>query len=82
MSTIGFLFLFFSVKFGLSLSHSWLVKQGGADTSTYLLVMEGYTNSFVAAGSILLGIGLATIVVAYYKILTINEHTSTTTLDE
>ena len=73
LATIGFLFLFFSVHFGLSLAENWLVRQGGADSSKYLFVIEGYTNSFLAAGSILLGGGLAAIICACYKIFTINE---------
>ncbi|RDW16599.1 hypothetical protein CWR48_16300 [Oceanobacillus arenosus] len=77
ITVIGFILLFFSVNFGLSLAENWIVKQveqtGGADTSTYLIVIEGSTNNFLAAGSILFGIGLATIIFAYYKILNINE---------
>ena len=74
ITVIGFILLFFSVNLGLSLTDNWLAKQGGgADTSTYLVVLEGFRNNFLAAGSILFGIGLATIIVAYYKTLNINE---------
>lgn len=73
LTTIGFIFLFFSVNFGTSLAEKWLAKRGGADTSIYLIVIEGSTNSFLAAGSILFGIGLATIIFVYYKILNIDE---------
>ena len=73
ITVIGFILLFFSVNFGLALADNWVAIQGGADTSTYLVVFEGSTNNFLAAGSILFGIGLATIIVAYYKMLNINE---------
>ncbi|MEK4485423.1 hypothetical protein MHH81_07420 [Psychrobacillus sp. FSL H8-0484] len=73
LSAIGFILLFFSVNFGTSLAEKWLAKQGGADTSIYLIVIEGFTNNFLAAGSILFGIGLATILFAIYKIFNINE---------
>ncbi|WP_252504016.1 hypothetical protein [Sporosarcina sp. Marseille-Q4943] len=73
ITAIGFILLFFSVNFGTSLAEKWLAKRGGADTSMFLIVIEGSTNSFLAAGSILLGIGLATIIFVYYKILNINE---------
>ena len=73
ISAIGFILLFFSVNFGLSLAEYWIAKQGGADTSIYLLVVEGFTNNFLVAGSILLGLGLATILFAYYKSIIIKE---------
>lgn len=73
IAVVGFIFLFFSVKFGLALAENWLIKQGGADTSTYLIVIEGSINNFLVAGSILLVIGLATSIFAYYKILNLNE---------
>lgn len=73
ITAIGFILLFFSVNIGLLLAENWIVKQGGADTSTYLLVIEGSINNFLSAGSIFLSIGLATIIITYYKIITINE---------
>ena len=73
LTVIGFIMLFFSVNFGISKADSWLIKQGVADTSKYLILIEGYTNNFLAAGSILFGIGLATIIFFYYKILNSNE---------
>ncbi|WP_010094752.1 hypothetical protein [Ornithinibacillus scapharcae] len=73
ITVIGFIFLFFSVNFGTSLADNWLVNQGGADTSMYLIVTEGYINIFLVAGSILFGIGLAIVVFTYYKILNIKE---------
>lgn len=72
ISAIGFLLLIFSVDIGLSLAEYRIVTQGGMDTSQYLIVIEGYTNSFLVAGSILFGIGISTIIFAYYKILNIN----------
>ncbi|MDM5230892.1 MULTISPECIES: hypothetical protein [Lysinibacillus] len=73
ITAIGFILLFFSVDIGLSLAEYRIVTQGGMDTSQYLIVIEGYTNNFLAAGSILFGIGISTIIFAYYKILNINE---------
>lgn len=72
IAVIGLIFLFFSVNFGTSLADNWLAEQGGADTSIYLIVIEGYINNFVTAGSILLGIGLATVIFSYYKTLNTN----------
>ena len=72
ITAIGFLLLIFSVDIGLSLAEYRIVTQGGMDTSQYLIVIEGYTNSFLVAGSILFGIGISTIIFAYYKILNIN----------
>ena len=73
ISVIGIILIFFSVNFGTSLAEKWLAKQGGADTSTYLIVLEGYINNFIVSGSIVFGIGLAAIAFAYYKILNIIE---------
>ena len=73
LSTIGLLSIFYSAKLGLKRAENWLIEQGGADNSTYLFIMENYSNSYLIVGSILLGIGLATIVGAFYKIVTIKE---------
>jgi len=71
ITVIGFFLLIFNVSWGLSLADNWLAKRGGADTSLYLLVIEGYTNMFLAAGSILFGIGLVAILFTSFKIITI-----------
>lgn len=73
IAVVGLILLCFSVNFGTSLAQNWLAKQGGADTSIYLIIIKSYINNFLIAGSILFGIGLATIICAYYKILNINE---------
>ncbi len=73
LSTIGLLFLFNSAKLGITRAENWLHEQGGADNTTYLFIMENYSNSYLIVGSILFGIGLATIVGAFYKMLTSNE---------
>ncbi|MCE4048695.1 MULTISPECIES: hypothetical protein [Bacillaceae] len=70
LTAIGFILLFFSIKFGTFTAENWLIKQGGADTPTYHLVMKGYINNFLTAGSILFGIGLVTTLVGYFKMLT------------
>ena len=59
LTAIGFILLFFSIKFGTFTAENWLIKQGGADTS-----------NFLTAGSILFGIGLVTTLVGYFKMLT------------
>lgn len=73
ITAIGLILLFFSVNFGMLLAENWLVKQGGADTSIYLIVIEGLTNNFLATGSILFGIGLAAAFLAGYKLVRIKE---------
>ena len=73
ISTIGLLFIFNSAKLGLTRAENWLSKQGGAEHTKYLFIMDNYTNSYLIVGIILFGIGLATIVGACYKILTSNE---------
>ena len=73
LSTIGLLFIFNSAKLGLTRAENWLFERGGADNTTYLFIKENYSNSYLIVGSILFGIGLATIVGAFYKILTSNE---------
>ena len=73
ITAIGLILLFFSVNFGTALAENWLLKQGGVETSIYLTVIDGFINIFLAAGSILFGIGLVTITFFYYKILIINE---------
>lgn len=73
LSIVGIILLFFSVNFGTSLADNWLAKQGGADTSYYHIVTKGYINTFLVAGSILLGVGLFTIITFYFKILKVKE---------
>ncbi|MEG0260364.1 MAG: hypothetical protein RR595_02750 [Lysinibacillus sp.] len=73
LTAIGFILLLFSVDLGLTLAENWLVRRGGMDTSIYLIGVEGYTNKILAAGSILFGLGISTLIFVYYKILTINE---------
>ena len=43
---VGFILLFFSVHFGTYFAEDWLSKQGGVDTSLYLIIVEGYINNF------------------------------------
>ena len=73
ITIIGFILLFYSVNFGLTLAEKWIAKQGGAATSTYEIVIKGFTNNFLVAGSILFGSGLVTIIFAYYKIINLNK---------
>lgn len=73
ITAIGFILLFFSVNFGTSVAGNWLDKHNETAYLTYQIVRDGSINNFLAAGSILFGIGFATIIFAYYKILNINE---------
>ncbi|MEW9503158.1 hypothetical protein [Jeotgalibacillus marinus] len=73
LSIVGFILLFFSVNFGISISEYWLSKRGSVETSIYLKVIEGHTNNFLAAGSILFGVGVITLVLTYYMMLNIKE---------
>jgi hypothetical protein len=85
MVIFGLLVIFNSGKLGLDRTDNWLFERGSADNTTYLFIMENYSNSYLIVGSILFGIGLATIVGAFYKILTSNESnvsTSATTIEE
>ncbi|MEL3962358.1 hypothetical protein MKZ01_14050 [Lysinibacillus endophyticus] len=42
ITVIGFILLFFSVNLGFSLAENWILNRGGgADTSKYLIVIEG-----------------------------------------
>ena len=73
ITAIGFILLFFSVNFGKLLAENWLVTEGGIDTATYLIIVEGNINNFLAAGSILFSIGIVTLLFTYYKMLNISE---------
>ncbi|MFJ7667336.1 hypothetical protein ACIQXI_09515 [Lysinibacillus sp. NPDC097195] len=73
ITAVGFIILFLSVDIGLSLAEGWLDRRGGLDTTLYLIGNEGFIKSTQAVGSILFGIGLSTIIFAYYKILNMNE---------
>ena len=67
----GFIMIFFSVTFGTSLAESWLMRQGGADTAYYHIIMKSYINNFLVVGGIFLSIGLLIVVFIYYKLLII-----------
>jgi len=65
---IGFVMLFFSVNFGMSFADELLIKQGGADSNTYNIIVKSYIKNFLVAGGILFAIGLFIISVIYYKL--------------
>ncbi|NMH68500.1 hypothetical protein HF072_06860 [Bacillus sp. RO3] len=73
ISLAGGIMVFFSVNFGVSLGEYWLSKRGGANHDLYLNVIEGYTNSFLAGGSVLLAVGLLAGYFHYYKLLHLKE---------
>ncbi|WP_273854064.1 hypothetical protein [Guptibacillus spartinae] len=69
----GFVMLFFSVYFGTLIAENWLIKQGGADTGYYNIIMKSYINNFLVGGGILFTFGIAINSVAYYKLQLIKE---------
>ncbi|KMM37986.1 hypothetical protein [Guptibacillus hwajinpoensis] len=69
----GFVMLFFSVHFGTSIAENWLIKQGGADTDYYNIIVKSYINNFLVGGGILFAVGLATNFIAYYKLQSIKD---------
>ena len=73
LAVVGLFLLFNSVNLGTTFAESWLSKQGGANTSWFELRAKGNINNFLAAGSILFGIGLTTTIFLYYKLLIIKE---------
>lgn len=66
----GFIMIFFSVFFGTSLAEFWLVRQGGADSAYYHIMVDGYIKSFLVAGGILFGLGLFIVILTSYKVKT------------
>ena len=67
----GFIMIFFSVTFGTSLAESCLMRQGGADTAYYHIIMNSYINNSLVVGGIFLSIGLLIVAFIYYKLLII-----------
>ena len=74
-SVMGLMLNFSSVYFGVSLADQWLSNEGSADTSLYLSRVTGYTNSFLATGSVFLLIGLLMVIISTVKILDFRKHT-------
>jgi hypothetical protein len=69
LTMLGVILLAFSVKFGTSLADSWLASRGGADTAYYYIIVRSYINNFLVSGSILLGFGLVSSALVYYKMV-------------
>ena len=70
LGAAGLFLLFGSVNFGTLLAENWLSNQvDGVDTYLYEIRMKGNINNFLAVGSILFTIGLASISFLYYKCL-------------
>ena len=69
----GFIMVFFSVHFGTSTAENWLLKQGGADTGYYNIVVKSSINNFLVSGGILFAFGLVIVSIAYYKLQMIKE---------
>ena len=50
------------------------MRQGGADTAYYHIIMNSYINNFLVVGGIFLGIGLLIVAFTYYKLLIIKDN--------
>lgn len=70
---IGILFIFLSDNLGFSIAELWLTRIGSADTSAYELKITTNITKFLVTGSICLIIGLITTLLAWYKLLSIEE---------
>ncbi|MDP4552814.1 hypothetical protein Q9251_18200 [Alkalihalobacillus macyae] len=69
----GFVMLFFSVHFGTSIAENWLIKQGGADTGYYNIIVKSSINNFLVGGGILFAFGLAINLITYFKLQSIKD---------
>jgi hypothetical protein len=65
----GLVMIFSSVSFGTSSAESWLIRNGGADTSTYQIILKGYINNFLVAGGIIFGLGLMGVILLSFTFL-------------
>ncbi|MFC3039835.1 hypothetical protein ACFOGI_06185 [Virgibacillus xinjiangensis] len=66
----GILLIVFSIDLGTAFAESWLIAQGGSvETSAFDRREQSYTTNFLVMGSILFGLGLATIILGLYKML-------------
>ena len=64
----GFVMLFSSVHFGTLSAENWLIKQGGADTGYYNIIVKSYITNFIVGGGILFACGLAITSLGYCKL--------------
>lgn len=71
---VALILIFQSDSLGKTLADNWVIEQGGsADISNYQDKVKANTNKFLIPGSILLGIGVTTLVFTYYKFLNLNK---------
>jgi hypothetical protein len=54
----GLVILLQSQDIALGIANSWLQRQGGADTQTYLSVLQSYGELYRLLGAVLLAVGL------------------------
>lgn len=73
LGVIGLILIFSSNNLGTSLADGWLAKHDYADSSTYEFKVKANTNNFLVTGGILFGVGLATILLVYFKMLNTKE---------
>ncbi|QOR64993.1 hypothetical protein IM538_14215 [Cytobacillus suaedae] len=71
LTVVGFILLFFSTYFGITIAENWLMKQGGADTALFHIMIDSHITNFSVAGGILLGIGLVTTLVTSFMKLNV-----------
>jgi hypothetical protein len=72
----GLVMIFSSVSFGTSSAETWLMNNGGADTSTYQIILKGYINNFLVAGGIIFGLGLMGVILFSFTFLNMKEEIS------
>ncbi|MFS1516096.1 hypothetical protein V1503_06170 [Bacillus sp. SCS-151] len=69
-SITGILLAYYSSNLGMSAAESWLIGKGSFNSEEYYNIQQGYMNSILTIGGILLGAGLAgllSFVVLQYK---------------
>jgi drug/metabolite transporter (DMT)-like permease len=71
LGVIGLILIFFSDNLGTTLADGLLAALDNIDTMNYEFKVKAKTNNFLVTGSILFGIGLTTMVFAFYKMLNI-----------
>ena len=73
LGVIGLILIFFSDNLGTTLANGSLAALDNIDTMDYEFKVRANTNNFLVTGSILFGIGLSTVVFAFYKMLDIKD---------
>ncbi|WP_345239339.1 hypothetical protein [Pontibacillus salipaludis] len=67
-SVLGFVLLFFSTNFG-----TLMAGKDGSNPALFHIRVESYINSFIVCGGILFGVGLVTLILTHYIMMTFSE---------